>query len=236
MNLKDKILYEDNDLLVVNKPAGLAVHSNGRTEEKTLVDFLLEKYPEIKNIGDNPIRPGIVHRLDKDTSGVLIIVKNQKSFLFLKEQFQNREVKKVYQAVVWGWLKDNEGMIDKPIGKSRKDFRLWSAQRGARGELRDAITKYKVLKYFKVEKNKFSLVEVYPKTGRTHQIRVHFKYLSNPIVCDLLYAPKRVCPIIRISRLALQAVSIEFKKPDGGILKIEAPLSENIQIALDKAL
>ena len=232
MNIGDWILYEDEDLLIINKPTGLMVHGDGRSKDKTLVDFILEKYPEIKNVGDNLIRPGIVHRLDKDTSGVLIIAKNQKTFLFIKKQFQERVIKKIYQTIVWNWVKDDQGIIDKPIGRSNKDFRQKSAYPTARGELREAITEYKVLKRFQRKNDKFSFLEVYPKTGRTHQIRVHLKYLNHPVVCDSLYASKKTCPIINIFRLALHAFSIEFQKPNGSVFKIEAPLPEDLAKAL----
>ena len=255
------ILYEDKDLLVINKPAGLIVHADGKTEEPTLVDWLLEKYPEIKDVGE-PMevkshkvhkvskaegeekdfqlstfnfttipRPGIVHRIDRETSGCLIIAKNQETFLFLKKQFQERTIAKTYKAIVWGSVKKDEGIIDVPIGRSKNDFRQWSAQRGARGEMREAITEYKVLKRFEKDGEQFSLVEVSPKTGRTHQIRVHFKYLNYPIVCDSLYAPNRACPL-GFSRLALHAAEIKFTHPNGSKMNIEAPLPEDFNHVL----
>ncbi len=146
--------------MVINKPAGLVVHADGRTEEATVVDWILETYGEdIKEVGE-PItlktgeilyRPGIVHRIDRDTSGVLVIAKNQKAFEHLKQQFQDRYVEKTYNAFVYGEMKEEEGTIDRPIGKSTQDFRMWSAQRGARGELRDAVTEYKLLAKLKAD-------------------------------------------------------------------------------------
>lgn len=234
-----KILYEDNNYVVINKPAGLVVHSDGRTEEASVVDWVLSKYPEIKEVGEPWIspkgesiyRPGIVHRLDRETSGVLVIAKNQKAFEHLKAQFQNRETSKTYSAFVYGEVTMSEGrsesVIDRPIGKSTKDFRKWSAQRGARGELREAITEYKVLE----RGNGFSFLELHPLTGRTHQIRVHLKAVNFPIIADSLYAPKRE-KALGFSRLALHSRSLTFKTIDDKTLTIEAPLPEDFEHAL----
>lgn len=233
MNIE--ILYEDDDVVVINKPAGLVVHPDGRTQEPTVTDWIISKYPETKEVGEpwvNPkgetlYRPGIVHRLDRDTSGVLIIAKNQLSFDNLKRQFQNRLTEKVYNAFVYGELPEDEGRIDRPIGRSSKDFRMWSAQRGARGEMRDALTEYKVLK----RGHDVSFVEVRPKTGRTHQIRVHFKAVNHPVVHDPLYAPKRKTAM-GFERLALHARSLKFDSVQGKEIMVEAPLPEDFQAAL----
>lgn len=229
------ILLENEDLVVINKPAGLVVHSDGKTKEDTLVLQLLKKYPLIRDVGEpwkNPNgveipRPGIVHRLDRETSGVLVVAKTQAAFSFLKEQFQQRKVKKVYLAFVYGVLKKGEGIIDFPIGKSKKDFRLRSAQRGARGELREAITTYRVLEHGP----EVSYVEVCPQTGRTHQLRVHFKAVHHPIVCDKLYAPKRPC-LLGFKRLALHAHALSFATPSGERVTVEAALPQDFERAL----
>ncbi|MBX4210845.1 RluA family pseudouridine synthase [Candidatus Parcubacteria bacterium] len=232
------ILYEDKNYAVIAKPAGLVVHADGKTVEPSVVDWVIEKYPSVKKVGE-PFklssgetidRPGIVHRLDRDTSGVLIIAKNQPSFEYLKEQFKKHRVKKIYHAFVYGDIKEDEGVIDRPIGRNNKDFRLWSAQRGARGELREAVTNYKVL----VRSPVATLVEVTPKTGRTHQIRVHFKAINFPVICDRLYAPKRK-PELGFERLALHGVSIEFLDMYGKKIKVEAPYPEDF-VAAKKAL
>jgi len=229
------IIYEDKNLVAVNKPAGLIVHSDGRTIEPSLSDWVVEKYPETENVGE-PIKlsngeeikkHGIVHRLDRDTSGVIVIAKNQESFLHLKQQFQDRTTEKTYRAIVYGKVKEKEGVIDIPIGKSKKDFRQWSASPKARGKLREAVTKYKVLS----QTSEFSYVEVYPKTGRTHQIRVHFKALGYPLICDGLYAPKREC-LPELGRLGLHAWQLTLKGQGGEILTLEAPLPEDLQGAL----
>jgi 23S rRNA pseudouridine1911/1915/1917 synthase len=228
------IIFENDEVLVVDKPTGLVVHSDGKTDEPALTDWVLEKYPEVESVGEPAryngkeiARPGIVHRLDRETSGVIVLAKTQESFLNLKKQFQDREIEKTYNAFVYGALKEEKGTIDRAIGKSKSDFRKWSAQRGARGELREAITDYKVLK-----KNKdFSYVEVSPKTGRTHQIRVHFKAINYPVVCDKLYAPKRACEL-GFDRLALHARSITFSLLDGESVTVEADIPEDFKDAL----
>jgi len=259
-----KILYEDANILIIDKPSGIAVHPDGRSKEKTITDWVLKKYPKMKNVGE-PLevtsskvhkvikRPGIVHRLDKETSGVLVLAKNQKTHAFLKNQFQNRDIKKIYHVVVSGFVKNDYGTINKPIGRSPSDFRRWLAGRGARGELREAVTMYKVLKRFEVQcvqnfsrssltrlrvgshatKNfkhtaPFTYLEVSPKTGRTHQIRVHMKYFNFPVACDSLYNPGKPCPT-GFKRLALHAKSIEFKDPKGRTLKIESPLPKEFE-------
>ena len=244
MSLFLKILYEDEDVLAIDKPSGLMVHPDGRSSEPTVTDWVIEHYPELKGVGE-PVRrpadlgkeeidrPGIVHRLDRETSGVLIIVKNAKAFAYYKKQFMGRKIRKTYAAIVYGHpnlpADGGRGVIDKPIGRSPRDFRRRLAGRGARGELREAVTEYKVLKRFTdKEGNKFSYLEVYPKTGRTHQIRVHLKYLSYPIVCDSLYAPDKPCPA-ELGRLALHARSIEFKTPGGKTVKVESPLPKEFK-------
>lgn len=233
--MQPEILYEDKDIIAINKPAGFVVHSDGKTDEPNLVDWLLLKYPEIKNVGEpgrnssgeEVLRSGIVHRLDRDTSGVMLVAKNQKSFEFLKKQFQDRKIKKTYHAIVFGEVKNDKGLIDRPIGRSSQDFRKWSAQRGARGELRDAVTEYKVL-----FKNKaYSLLEVYPKTGRTHQIRVHFKAINHPLVSDSLYAPNRG-NILGISRTALHSKRVVFSNLSGVEIEVLCPYPKDFEFAV----
>ena len=238
-SFKIKILYEDKDILAIDKPSGIMVHSDGKTKEKTITDWVIKNYPKLKGIGE-PVtfneqeidRPGIVHRLDKETSGVLLIMKTKNAFAYFKKQFMDREVKKTYNAIVSGWVKNDHGIINKPIGRSPSDFRRRLAGRGARGELREAVTEYKVLKRFEMEPYevplKFTFLEVKPKTGRTHQIRVHMKFLNYPVACDSLYDPKGFCPK-DISRLALHAKSIEFKDLKGKTVKIESNLPKEFK-------
>jgi 23S rRNA pseudouridine1911/1915/1917 synthase len=232
--MKIKILYEDKDILAIDKPSGISVHADGRSKEKTISDWFVKNYPKAKNVGESIFsegkeikKPGIVHRLDRETSGVLLLAKNQKAFEFLKNQFKSREIKKVYNAIVSGWFKDERGVIDKSIGRSPSDFRRKLAGRGARGELREAITEYRVLKRFEAP-TKFTFLEVRPKTGRTHQIRVHMKFVNHPVVCDSLYDAKGFC-LKELGRLALHAKSIEFKNLKEEVIKIESPLPEEFK-------
>ena len=218
---KIKILYEDANILAIEKPSGILVHPDEHSKEKTILDFFKEEYPKVE----------VVHRLDRETSGVMLLAKNKKAYEFLKGQFQTRTVKKIYNAIVFGYFKNERGVINKPIGRSPVDFRRHLAGRGARGELREAITEYKVLKEFtspqpspyKGEGEKFTYLEVKPKTGRTHQIRVHMKYISHPIACDSLYNPNGSCPK-GLTRLALHSQSVEFKNLKEKVVKVESPL------------
>ena len=235
MENKPSIVYEDKDILVINKPAGLVVHLDGKTKERTLTAWILRHYPAISGVGEALTlsngevieRPGIVHRLDQETSGIMIIARNQGTFLMLKEQFQSRSLEKRYNAFVYGEFKEKNGVIDRSIGKSRSDFRRRSAQRGARGDLRSAVTEYRVLAGTK----EASFMEVIPKTGRTHQIRVHFKAIHHAVVCDKLYAPKQDC-ILGFKRLALHARTLTLTLPSGERQMFEAPLPSDFENAL----
>lgn len=241
-----EIIYENDDYLIINKPAGLVVHSDGKTVEKTLVDWIQKNYPEINGVGEPMIiekndvetiieRPGIVHRLDRETSGVLIITKNPESFDFFKNAFKNHEIEKTNNAIVWGHVKEDKGEIDAPIGRSKSDFRKWSAQRGARGLLRQAQTNYKTLKRFIQNNEKFSFMELQPRTGRTHQIRVHMKYLNHPIICDTLYAENKP-KVLDFNRVALHARSIAFVDVNGQNQSFEAPYPDDFLAIMQKVL
>lgn len=234
-NKNPEIIYEDKNILVIDKPAGLVVHADGRTKEITLADWLVKKYPKIKKVGEpatdektgKPIyRPGIVHRLDRETSGVMVIAKNQDTFLFLKQQFQEREIRKTYRAFLFGELKTLRGMIDRPIGRSGSDFRKWSATRGAKGEMREAKTHFHTLALGKG----CTYVEAVPKTGRTHQIRVHFKAINHPVLCDNLYGPAKSC-LLGFKRTALHAKSLTLQLPGGENRTFEAPLPQDFKKA-----
>ena len=243
-----KIIYEDRNVFVFNKPAGLMVHADGRSGEISLSDMLLKKYPKMKNVGEQMrffgktgekkiiYRPGIVHRLDKDTSGAIVVAKTEKTFQFLKKQFQDRVVVKKYLAIVYGNVKNEKGVIDRPIGRSRSDFRKWSATRGARGEMREAITEYKVLKRFKDSRGEpFTLLQISPKTGRTHQIRVHLKAINYSIVGDKLYGGARA-EDLGFKRTALHAAAVSFETAPGKKITVEAPLPADFNDALARTL
>jgi len=227
------VVYEDDDILAVNKPAGIAVHEDGRSDELVLTDWVRENYPSMVGVGEEMRlqngemigRPGIVHRLDKDTSGILVLTKNQDTFLFLKEQFKNRETQKLYHAFVYGEVRDMAGTIDKPIGRSKKDFRLWTTH-VTKGKVREAITRFTRLGVGQG----CSYMAFEPKTGRTHQIRVHAKAVGHPVVGDERYAPKKEV-LLGFERLALHARSISFKHPNGTRMTLEAPLPDDFVYA-----
>ncbi len=298
-----KVIYEDKNFLAVNKPAGLLVHAartyadgtrtdaekeNGLREsassqrksavpEGTLVDWLLKNYPEVKTVGDDPAeRPGIVHRLDRDTSGVMLVARNQAYFEYLKSLFKERKIKKTYLALVYGVPKERQGVIDRPLGiKNGTTKRTVHSEKMAKS----AVTEYRVIKKlqitnYKLQTNsksqiqnykpievshpvyslsevstaaeteskgnnanglrqaqaitspgKFSLLEVYPKTGRTHQIRVHLASIGHPIVGDKLYGRRQILnPKSEIlnARLMLHALAIELETEPGKRIRIEA--------------
>lgn len=227
-----QVIYKDQNLLVLNKPAGVLVHAANLKQgtEKTLTDWLLKNYPEVRTVGDDPVtRPGIVHRLDKETSGVLIVARNQETFNYLKSLFQRHLIKKTYLALVYGKLKEKSGIIDKPIGiKSGSTKRsIYSSKMQ-----KEAITEYKVIKFLKLNGEDYSLLEVSPKTGRTHQIRVHLTAIGHPIVGDRLYGGKHPAPT-GLTRQFLHARSIEFTLPTGERMRFEADLPEDIKFLLE---
>lgn len=238
--VEPEIIYEDKNFLAVNKPAGLLVHPTSNSEELTLVDWLLRKYPEIRNVGDDTLRrPGIVHRLDKATSGLMLIPRTQAYFEYLKSLFQTHEIKKIYLAILIGKLYPKKGIIDKPIalkpGTTKRTVHFGKMEKSAR-------TAYEVKKYFSAPLYRtesplpgsspegfFSLVEVIPETGRTHQIRVHCASVGHPVAGDLLYGPKRQPEWA--DRLMLHARSLEFPLAPGRRLRIEAPEPEEFRVA-----
>ncbi len=209
--MKIPIIYEDKDIIVVDKPAGLLVHPV-KDEKNTLIDY----FPKAK----------LIHRLDKDTSGLLLLAKSEKTYNWLKSQFKNRKIKKKYLALVNGKLKDKKGIINKTISKSRK--------RGGRqtiapiGRKREAITRYKVLKEF----DNYNLLEVLPETGRTHQIRVHLSSTGHPIACDENYKFKRQKKIEDLKRQFLHASYLQFQMPDK-IMKFESKLPKELKKVLE---
>src|SRR5665213_2213445 len=251
VKLEPTIIWQDADMAAIDKPAGLVVHSDGRTTEPTVADWVLKKFPKAKGVGE-PIhlangelleRTGIVHRLDRDTSGVLLIAKTAAGHAHLKAQFQARTIEKKYLAFVHGVFEDDYAIIDRPIGRSVSDFRKKSASRGAEGELREAMTWYVVKGSAKVPRQEgtkdtdeilpVSIIEAEPKTGRTHQIRVHMQAVHHPVVCDPLYGSGKPC-VMGFGRTALHAYKISWDLMDGTRMKVEAPLPEDFKDALQK--
>ncbi len=214
------ILYEDDDLLVVDKPAGLTTHPAPGHGTGTLVNALLAHLPRLPE-SDNPARPGIVHRLDKDTSGLLIVAKTPPALARLSAQFKSRFVKKTYLALVTGRVTPEKGVIDAPIGRDpvhRQRMAVTYTGRPAR-------TGYKVLRYLPGA----TLLEAYPETGRTHQIRVHFAAVGHPVVGDATYGtPSRL-----VGRQFLHAYRLSFRLPSSGKpVEFTAPLPPDLQEAL----
>lgn len=210
LNIRLDIIHEDENIIVVNKPARISVHPVSFGQTDTLVNALIHKFPEIINVGDkskdSDLRPGIVHRLDKETSGVMVIARNQKSFDELKNLFKERKILKHYLALVHGIPKEPAGTIEKPLAKSSDYKKQVIAHRKTKTAVRPAATEYKIFKTY----DGYSLLEVFPKTGRTHQIRVHLASIGHPIVGDRLYKIRNQ-KIISAPRQLLHARSIKFE-------------------------
>jgi 23S rRNA pseudouridine1911/1915/1917 synthase len=216
--MEPSIIYEDQDTVVVNKPAGVIVYPDGKHNYPALSMWLEKKYGEGNYF--------FVHRIDRETSGVLVIAKTPSAYEFLKNQFKNREVAKTYRAFVYGAFKEERGMIDKPIGSARGGLAPRSATQ-PKGTLRDALTLYRVIQNGK----DVSYIEVFPKTGRTHQIRVHMSAVQHPIVSDSLYAKNRP-QLLGFKRLALHALSLKCTLPSGKEMLFEAPLPPDFVAAV----
>ncbi|MEX0919106.1 MAG: RluA family pseudouridine synthase [Candidatus Paceibacterota bacterium] len=232
-----KIIYEDDDTLVIDKPAGIRVHDDGFGRGPTVVDWLVAHYPALQEVGESMTlpggekidRPGIVHRLDRDTSGLLLIAKTPSAFIHLKKQFKDRLVKKTYLALLSGKMnKEGKQVIDLPIGRSSRDPRIRVASQKAKGKLRPAETSYQILKHY----HGYTLVEASPRTGRTHQLRAHFKAISHPIVGDGLYN-KNGGQLAGLKRQALHAHQLTVCLPSGEEKTFVSPLSADFQSALD---
>ena len=221
-NIPLDIVYEDDDVIVVNKPQGMVVHPAPGHPDHTLVNALLYHSP-LSTI-NGTFRPGIVHRIDKDTSGLLMVAKNDLAHQSLAEQLRNKTNKREYLALVYGQIKEDEGTIDAPLGRNPQDRKKQAVVKGGR----HAVTHFKVIKRY----DNFTLVKCILETGRTHQIRVHMKYIGHPLVGDPLYGPRKV---IGKDGQFLHAALLGFKHPrTGKELVFEAPLPENFQKMLDK--
>lgn len=219
------ILHEDSNVIVINKPAGMVVHPGAGNPSGTLVNALLAYYPSIRNVGETD-RPGVVHRLDKDTSGVLVFAKTEKAYQWLVKQFKSRDLKKVYIALVDGHPPTPTGRIEAPIERDIHHRTRMAA--GLRGQGKPAVSEYFELERFE----NHSLVEIHPITGRTHQIRVHLSYLGTPVVGDTLYGRRR--PSIKLGRFFLHGKSLSIKLPSERVQqKFVAPLPEELVKVLD---
>ncbi len=260
MNIQ--ILKETTNYLIINKPAGLIVHGGAHINEPTLVNWLLEKYPEIKEVGEDPYRPGIVHRLDKEASGLMIIVKNNQAFNYFKNQFKKRKIKKEYLTLVHGKIEKDEGMIDFPIVRSSQGHKMAAIPKSIKNfndsaksldndnsynnisnrsqgnvraleESREAITEFYILKRY----INFTLLNIKMKTGRTHQIRVHFSAYGHPLLGDSLYGNKKSKvknTKLNIGRIFLMANKLNFTDQDEEKQEFEIDLSPDLQEILTK--
>ena len=209
------ILYEDADLAVVIKPCGMVVHPAAGNESGTLVNALLNALDSLGGIGGEA-RPGIVHRLDKDTSGLLLVAKNDSAQLALSRQLQERHVEKHYRALVEGMIREDEGLIDSPIGRSKRDRKQMAVDPSGR----EALTEWRVL----ARGNGCTFLDVHILTGRTHQIRVHMRSIGHPVCGDPIYGLPRG---LRVPRLMLHAYSLAFRHPvTGEAMSFACPLPE----------
>ncbi len=220
-NIPLEILYEDNDIIVVNKPKGMVVHPANGNPDGTLVNAVMAIcHDSLSGIGGE-IRPGIVHRLDKDTSGVIVVAKNDKAHINLSEQIKNHKVEKTYLALVKGFVKENEATINMPIGRSTSNRKKMAVTKSGK----QAITHFKVIKRYKTHKQDYALLEVKIETGRTHQIRVHLSQIGYPIVGDSTYSNGK--NEWGIEGQCLHAKSLKFKHPiTGKEMYIEAKLPQ----------
>jgi len=248
--MKLKIIYEDNNVIVIDKPAGIAAHPRDEHDKsETIASLLYALYPEIKNVGDNAIRPGIVHRLDKETSGLMVVAKNNETFYELKKLFQERKIEKKYIALVSGMMEKDRGVIETELVKIGTRTSVRHSRESGNPELgpssntsgfpigsgmttytrrnKSAVTEYKVTKRYK----EYTLVEVTPKTGRQHQIRVHFASINHPIACDKLYGRKaKKCPS-GLRRHFLHASYLKFRLKNA-LMEFDSELPQDLETAL----
>lgn len=224
-DIKVEIVYEDNDIIVVNKPKGLVVHPAVGNPDGTLVNAIMNICQDsLSGIGGE-VRPGIVHRLDKDTTGLLIVAKNDKAHINLSEQIKNREVKKIYIALVRGNIPENEATINMPIGRSTKDRKKMAVVKNGK----EAVTHFKVIDRFK----NYTLLEIKIDTGRTHQIRVHMAEIGYPVVGDMVYSNGK--NEFGVEGQMLHAKSLDFKHPiTGKNMHLEAELPKYFKDIIDK--
>lgn len=235
--MKISIAYEDPEILVVNKPSGLIIHQkNIDDKQPSVVDWVIENYPTLKNVGEPFIasgtevpRAGIVHRLDKDTSGLLLIAKTSEAFFYFKDLFQTRKIKKHYLALVHGKLKEPKGTISSPLGRigMKRTTKIIGKKLI---DQKEAETEYQTVKSFQ----NYTLLELSPKTGRTHQLRVHLNSIGHPIAGDTIYGFRKLVPPPKLSRLFLHAYKLEFVTPSRKALNLELDLPQDLQNVLNK--
>lgn len=210
-----EIIFEDEDIVIINKTQGMVVHPGAGNPDGTLVNALLYHIDDLSGI-NGEIRPGIVHRLDKDTSGILVVAKNDTAHVHLSEQLQNRTVKRTYWAIVHDQIPHEHGTVDAPIGRDPNDRQKFTVIKDGK----EAITHFKVLEHFE----KYTFVEISLETGRTHQIRVHFNYIKHPVAGDEIYGPRKT---LKGKGQFLHARALEFTHPrTNEVMRFEADLPE----------
>ena len=245
LELKEPVvLFEDDTVVVINKPYGMLVHEDGHSTDATIVDWFLARCPTAKGVGEVTVSPkgqtlersGVVHRLDRETSGVMVLAKTADAHAHLKAQFHDRLAKKEYRAFVYGRLHERWGTINRPVGRSARDFRLRSAQRGPKGTLRSAVTDWERIATGEYNGEPFSYMKLKPKTGRTHQLRVHLKAIDRPIVQDQLYSSNKwqTSNNLEIGRLALHAHILELSLPYGSLERFIAPVPQSFEEAAER--
>ena len=223
------ILYEDADLLVVNKPKGMVVHPAPGHDAHTLVHALLHHCKDSLSGINGVKRPGIVHRIDKDTSGLLLVAKSDTAHMGLAGQIKAHSLKRQYESVVYGNVKEEEGVVDAPIGRNPKDRKKMAVLNPEQGTSREAVTHYRVVRHFEG----FTQLSLRLETGRTHQIRVHMAYLGHPVAGDAVYGPKKV--ITALKGQCLHAGTVGFIHPvTGAYMEFTAPLPEYFTAFLGK--
>lgn len=236
--LEPHVIAENEWLIAIDKPAGLIVHSDGRTLESSVADWILKTYPALQDVGESwtspqgeiVLRPGLVQRLDRTTSGVMIVAKTPDAYTFLKNEFKERRVEKTYYAFVYGHPQVDTGRIVAEIDKGGTP-KKWFAKNTTESDVRAAITDWKVLQRFRTkEGDAVSLLEVRPRTGRTHQIRVHLAHVGHPIIGDHLYA-QDMPSLLGFMRPALHAYALSVVMPDGVVQSFLAPEPEDFIVA-----
>ena len=253
-SVKFKVIRDAKEFAVVEKLAGLVTHPSATHKRGTLVNGLLARWPEIAGVGEDPSRPGIVHRLDKETSGLMVVAKTQPMYLWLKKQFQDRKVEKKYIALVFGKMSQKEGEISVPIARHKtKQITVPVANKsstfllsikpntrcsgkvldkgfsGNAYKSRKASTGFKILDFY----DNFTLVEASPKTGRMHQIRVHFKHIGHPLAGDKTYASKLVLSALPMERHFLHAGYLAFDLPSGEKAEFSSDLPADLKVILN---
>jgi 23S rRNA pseudouridine1911/1915/1917 synthase len=217
------VVYEDDDVIVIDKPAGMVVHPAAGHPGGTLVNAVLAHDPDLEGVGDEQ-RPGLVHRLDKDTSGLIVVAKNDRAHRHLQAQFKEREAHKLYLALVIGQPPSPTGRIEAPIGRDPKNRQRMAVTREAAG--REAVTVYRTVESF----DRFTLLEAEPKTGRTHQIRVHLTFVGCPIAGDSLYSTPRTVNVNLpgLHRQFLHAAALALTLPSGAVRAFKSPLPDDL--------